>query len=197
MRKWQRGTDDDEEAVAGYRASQRPCLGACSLELHSFSGLKLYSSITGLVDAMFAPVSVSGTTTLPPTYPEPTAVWLPHTRTFEMPASTPADRSVDADNDHATDLNTEDGVPFGRSHHAAHATHPPPHLFTSTSSGSRPPSLPAPKTPAFLRVCARKTITTTRYWGAPRRLSAGSRRTMSPTKWSTRPASRARPTCPV
>ncbi|KAJ7244180.1 hypothetical protein B0H12DRAFT_1129777 [Mycena haematopus] len=99
------------------------------------------ASITGLVDAMFAPVS--GTSTPPP----PQQLGSSHTRTFELP---PLDHSED--NDHATDLDTEDGVPFGRSHHAAraaafheHAVHPPPvpqpHL-TSSGKGSRP--LPRP-----------------------------------------------------
>ncbi|KAF7375860.1 PH domain-containing protein [Mycena sanguinolenta] len=101
------------------------------------------TSISGLVDAMFAPVS--GTSTPPPQQPQ--QFGSSHTRTFELP---PLDNSQDID--HATDLDTEDGVPFGRSHHAAraaafheHAVHPPPvpqpHL-TPSSSGSRP--LPRP-----------------------------------------------------
>ncbi|KAJ7729509.1 hypothetical protein DFH07DRAFT_781904 [Mycena maculata] len=73
-------------------------------------------SITGLVDAMFAPAA--GTST-PPPIPGLGSV---HTRNF-----TP-------ELDRMTDLDTEDGVPFGRSHHATrtaafHAQaqrHPPP-----------------------------------------------------------------------
>ncbi|KAJ6497737.1 hypothetical protein C8R45DRAFT_1211571 [Mycena sanguinolenta] len=101
------------------------------------------TSISGLVDAMFAPVSA--TSTPPPQQPQ--QFGSSHTRTFELP---PLHNSQDID--HATDLDTEDGVPFGRSHHAAraaafheHAVHPPPvpqpHL-TSGGSSSRP--LPRP-----------------------------------------------------
>ncbi|KAJ7125048.1 hypothetical protein C8R44DRAFT_980288 [Mycena epipterygia] len=74
------------------------------------------SSITGLVDAMFAPVAPAGTSTPPHVHGSA------HTRTFLLDGQ-----------DHATDLDTEDGVPFGRSHHAAraaafhaHEQHPPP-----------------------------------------------------------------------
>ncbi|KAK7057519.1 PH domain-containing protein [Favolaschia claudopus] len=101
------------------------------------------ASITGIVDAMFGPAS--GTSTPPPS----SHLGSSHTRTFELPPS-PFERGED--NDHATDLDTEDGVPFGRSHHATraaafheHATHPPsvpsPHL-TSADRPSRP--LPRP-----------------------------------------------------
>ncbi|KAJ7496992.1 hypothetical protein FB451DRAFT_1120099 [Mycena latifolia] len=87
------------------------------------------TSITGLVDAMFAPVAGTSTST-PPLHGSA------YTRTFEL--------------DHPTDLDTEDGVPFGRSHHATraaafhaaqHSDHPPPvpqpHL-----TGARPLPLP-------------------------------------------------------
>ncbi|KAF7362181.1 PH domain-containing protein [Mycena venus] len=101
------------------------------------------ASITGLVDAMFAPASRTST---PPPQPQQ-HFGSAHTRTFEVPPP-----SHENENDHATDFDTEDGVPFGRSHHAARAaayheraTHPqpvpPPHL-TSSGSGSRPLPLP-------------------------------------------------------
>ncbi|KAF8143168.1 hypothetical protein K438DRAFT_1945962 [Mycena galopus ATCC 62051] len=73
------------------------------------------ASITGLVDAMFVPVS--GTSTPPPQHQQQ-HFGSSHTRTFEVPAPVLA-HNRSADNDHATDLDTEDGVPFGRSHHAA------------------------------------------------------------------------------
>ncbi|KAJ6593571.1 hypothetical protein B0H19DRAFT_1090989 [Mycena capillaripes] len=103
------------------------------------------ASITGLVDAMFAPAA--GTSTPPP----PPQLGSAHTRTFEVPP--PEDD--DCDNDHPTDLDTEDGVPFGRSHHAEraaafheHAAHPPPvpppHLAASASA--RPLPLPGAAT---------------------------------------------------
>jgi hypothetical protein len=106
------------------------------------------ASITGLVDAMFAPVS--GTST-PPHQQQQQHSGSAHTRTFEVP---PPDRSRE-ETDHATDLDTEDGVPFGRSHHAAraaafheHAAHPPPvpppHLTPSASRPLPRPDLGAP-----------------------------------------------------
>ncbi|KAJ7502909.1 hypothetical protein B0H11DRAFT_1986905 [Mycena galericulata] len=74
------------------------------------------ASITGLVDAMFAPAA--GTSTPP--------LGSAHTRNF-----TP-------ELDRATDLDTEDGVPFGRSHHSTRAAafHAQPH--------AHPPPVPAP-----------------------------------------------------
>ncbi|KAF7298095.1 PH domain-containing protein [Mycena chlorophos] len=87
------------------------------------------TSITGIVDAMFAPPD--GQSTPPP------HLGSAHTRTYEY---TP---------DHATDLDTEEGVPFGRSHHAERAatfhaqqTHPPPVPQPQLSTG-RP--LPRPE----------------------------------------------------
>ncbi|KAJ6495696.1 hypothetical protein C8R47DRAFT_1011434 [Mycena vitilis] len=101
------------------------------------------TSITGLVDAMFGPAS--GTSTPPP------QLGSAHTRTFEVPPHE-HEHEHSRDNDHATDLDTEDGVPFGRSHHAEraaafheHEAHPPPvplpHL--NSSGGARPLPLPA------------------------------------------------------
>ncbi|KAF7315210.1 PH domain-containing protein [Mycena indigotica] len=86
-------------------------------------------SITGIVDAMFfAPAD--GTSTPPP------HLGSSHTRTYEF---TP---------DHPTDLDTEEGIPFGRSHHAersaafhAHQAHPAP-IPQPQLSASRP--LPRP-----------------------------------------------------
>ncbi|KAF7321547.1 PH domain-containing protein [Mycena kentingensis (nom. inval.)] len=86
-------------------------------------------SVTGIVDALFAPAD--GTSTPPPPH-----IGSSHTRTFEF---TP---------DHPTDLDTEEGVPFGRTHHAeraaafhAHHAHPPP-IPQPRLSASRP--LPRP-----------------------------------------------------
>ncbi|KAJ7668522.1 hypothetical protein DFH06DRAFT_982882 [Mycena polygramma] len=101
------------------------------------------TSITGLVDAMFGPAS--GTSTPPP------QLGSAHTRTFEVPPHE-HEHEHSRDNDQATDLDTEDGVPFGRSHHAEraaafheHEAHPPPvplpHL--NGSGGGRPLPLPA------------------------------------------------------
>ncbi|KAJ6568298.1 hypothetical protein DFH09DRAFT_433162 [Mycena vulgaris] len=100
------------------------------------------ASITGIVDAMFAPVA--GTST-PPLHGSA------HTRTYEYELEHALEHERDA-HDHATDLDTEDGVPFGRSHHATraaafhtvqHHDHPPPvpqpHLATRAA---RPLSLP-------------------------------------------------------
>ncbi|KAJ7647621.1 hypothetical protein FB45DRAFT_975262 [Roridomyces roridus] len=91
-------------------------------------------SISGLVNAMFAPTTGTSTPPLGSSY----------TRNF-----TP-------ELDRSTDLDTEDGVPFGRSHHAtraaafhaqphvhAHAT-PPPHLDIGGSGGGGRP-LPRPE----------------------------------------------------
>jgi hypothetical protein len=107
------------------------------------------ASITGLVDAMFAPAS--GTST-----PPPPQLGSAHTRTFEAP---PTEQHA---YDHATDLDTEDGVPFGRSHHAARAAafherapHPlpvaPPHL-TSPRPLPRPGGATDAATPPRARV---------------------------------------------
>ncbi|KAJ7072601.1 hypothetical protein C8F01DRAFT_1104511 [Mycena amicta] len=80
------------------------------------------ASITGIVDAITPP---------------PPQLGSAHTRTYEY--------------DHPTDLDTEEGVPFGRSHHAdraaafhTHQGHPPP-IPQLQLSGSRPLPLTPPR----------------------------------------------------
>ncbi|KAJ7690719.1 hypothetical protein B0H17DRAFT_1159959 [Mycena rosella] len=80
------------------------------------------TSITGLVDAMFAPVAGASTST-------PPHLGSSHTRTYEF----------DDAHDHPTDLDTEDGVPFGRSHHAARAA-----AFHAAQHTDHPPPVPQP-----------------------------------------------------
>ncbi|KAJ7129014.1 hypothetical protein C8R43DRAFT_1026865 [Mycena crocata] len=115
------------------------------------------TSITGLVDAMFFAPNAGQSTPPPTPGPKPGSA---HTRTFEFPSDSdhPSDDQYahEHSQDHATDLDTEDGVPFGRSHHAAraaafhanqhaqHANPPPPMRLASPERDAATHSRPLP-----------------------------------------------------